>query len=428
MKTSVLELDFKNLSSPQNASDEICARVEENYRKWVLSDYAGFRNIMDPGAIEFPPLEAMQAEANRRQNGATGKKIRNFVILGTGGSSLGAEAIITALRPAHKEPLFYFMDNNDPAFFNEQLEAWRPEETLIYAVSKSGSTPETWSQLLVCIAWLQHAMAGDSWKQHVILCTDPSKGDFRSFAKASGLTCFDVPSSVGGRFSVFTPVGLFPAAYAGLNTRAFIEGAQEIIDAWEAAPLNKNPVFQLAYALFREPKHKITVVFSYSSYLRAFGRWFNQLWGESLGKEKRGYTPYAAIGTTDQHSQTQLYMEGPEDKIFAFHHIGNCASPLPIPMLPGTNDLKSVAILKGKSMRELFQAEFLATRDALQENRCPNFTVNLPSLSEKSMGALLYFWEWLTVYAGALLEIDPFTQPGVEKGKILTKKYLSETK
>lgn len=428
-RTPNFSVDLSRLKISGKPSKQACERADRDYSAWVKSDFAGFRAVLEPGSKAHPDLAAIQAEANRRRQGTTRRSMRNLVVLGTGGSSLGAEAIVTALVPVHSEKRFFFMDNNDPAYFAEHLRLWDPEETLFYAVSKSGSTPETWSQMLVAIDWLKRALtkskeSADAWKQHIVLCSDPEKGDFRAFALKQGLTCLDVPSSVGGRFSVLTPVGLFVTAWAGLRNQDLFAGARELVDAWENKALVENPAFLTAWALAEEKSHRVTVAFSYSSHLRAFGRWFAQLWGESLGKSGKGFTPYAAVGTTDQHSQAQLYMEGPHDKVFAFHHVAKPSERLLIPMAPGAEKLASANLLAGKTMHDLFDAEFRATRDAISETGALNFTVTLPELSERAIGALLYFWEWVTAYSGSLLEIDPFTQPGVEKGKILTKEYL----
>ncbi len=430
MSETPLSIDFSPLPlAKQAVSGPTALKILQKYEEWTASDFAGFRNILRAGSAEAPDLALLKKTAQEFQNGSSGKKIKNFVVLGTGGSSLGGEAILRALRSPLVNPQFFFLDNNDPAFFHSHLEYWNPEETLFYAVSKSGKTPETISQMLVAIEWMEKKLSPGAWKKHFVLCTDPAKGDFRALAQKHSLRCLDVPSSVGGRFSVLTPVGLFPAAFAGLKVENFLEGAQSLVSAWEKIPLEKNPCFQTAHALVSDASQRpITIHMPYSSQLQAFSRWFCQLWAESLGKEEKGLTPYPAIGTTDQHSQMQLYMEGPRDKNIAFVEIKNFAQALPLQIPSGCESLGAFQELKNKSMADLFSAEFHATRDAITKQEIPNFTISLETLNEKSLGALFYFWEWTTLYAGALLEINPFDQPGVEAAKILTKQYLAKGK
>jgi glucose-6-phosphate isomerase len=389
------------------------------YNDWTASDFAGFRRILDPKSPEAPDLAELKRAVDKHKPG-----IKNLVVLGTGGSSLGTETIVEALHSPAKNPRVFVMDNNDPDFFHQHLALWEPKETLVFAVSKSGKTPETISQLLVLIEHLKSEL-GDSWKKHVVLCTDPKSGDFRAFGKSEGLTTLDVPSAVGGRFSVLTPVGLFPAMFVGIDPRELLAGAKSLVDAWEKLPVSENPAFQMAYALAQDEKN-ITVFMPYSSRLKAFSRWFSQLWAESLGKDGKGLTPYPAIGTTDQHSQVQLYMEGPRNKNFVLLQVKETAHDLPLTALEGTNDLPAFAELRDRTMMDLFQAEYRATRDAMVKNKLSVACIEVDKLDAFSLGALFYFWEWATLYAGALLDIDPFNQPGVEAAKKLTKQYLAE--
>lgn len=390
------------------------------YHNWIASDFAGFRRLLDKSSPEAPDYAMMKKAVEKHRSG-----IRNFVVLGTGGSSLGTETIFEALAAPDSDLNLFVMDNNDPDFFHGHLPLWKPEETLIYAVSKSGKTPETISQLLVLIDHLRAKLPGDAWKKHVVLCTDPQTGDFRAFANQHGLTCLNVPSAVGGRFSVLTPVGLFPALFAGLDAEALLEGAKSLVGQWEDIPLDQNPAFKMAYALTKDAKN-ITVLMPYSSRLQAFSRWFCQLWAESLGKNGKGLTPYPAIGTTDQHSQVQLYMEGPQDKNFILIRVNECVNPLPLSSKSLARDLPAFQALEGKSMRDLFDAEYRATRDAMIHNKLTLACMEMDRLDAFSLGSLFYYWEWTTLYAGALLEINPFDQPGVEAAKILTKRYLAE--
>lgn len=395
---------------------KISAKMEE----WRASDYAGFRRALESGSDCAPDLKKIRALADSRRSG-----IRDFVVLGIGGSSLGAEAIVRALHSPLKEPRFHIADNSDPAAFRWLLDGLKPAETLFYVVAKSGGTPETLSQFLVAQEWAAKPL-GDGWKKHFVLCTDPAKGDLRALAQRWKLDSLEVPPAVGGRFTVLTPVGLFPAAFAGLPIEEFLAGARSVA-AWESRSWSENPCAQVALALAKAARERpVTVLMPYSSQLSAFSRWFCQLWAESLGKNGLGLTPYPAVGATDQHSQMQLYMEGPKDKCLVFVHVKGTASQLPIPFPDELKDLPSFTLLKGHSVGELLDAEFRATRDAVTQAGIPNCTLEVDKVDAYSLGALFYFWEAATAVAGAVLGVNPFDQPGVEAAKILTKKYLSQ--
>lgn len=424
MRNSIRLADVKipGFGSAFSAKDK--KSVETKLPEWHASDFAGYQRLLDPNSDCAPDLQSVQRLALERQTGSSGKRIKDFVLLGTGGSSLGPETLIRALQPTGEEPNFHFMDNNDPDYFHWLLQSLDPEQTLVYVVSKSGKTPETISQFLISRDWMEKKL-GAAWKQHFVLCTDPEKGDLRQLAKRWQLACLDVPPAVGGRFSVLTPVGLFPAAFAGLSLEALLEGARSI------AALEKtgeaSPCAQLAQALVANVKNQpITVFMPYSSRLQAFSRWFCQLWAESLGKDGLGFTPYPAIGTTDQHSQVQLYMEGPRNKAIVLLRVKELEQSLPLALPEETKGLPSFEELRNRSMADLFDAEFRATRDALSQQGVPNATIELDKIDEYSLGALFYFWESATAVAGALMGVNPFDQPGVEAAKILTKKYLAQ--
>lgn len=402
------------------------ALLASKMKEWDSSGYAGYRKAIQKGQEGYPDFAQIKKIADAHRQGGSGKQILDFVLLGIGGSSLGAEAVVRALRPTMAKPRFHILDNSDPTWMHWLLQNLDPEQTLFYVVAKSGSTPETLSQFLVAREWMEKSPVGGSWKKHFVCCTDPEKGDLRALVRRWGLDCLDLPTPVGGRFTVLTPVGLFPAAFAGMPIEDFLSGAASVA-AWEQKPWAENPCAQLAVSLAKNAsKHPLTVLMPYSTQLSAFSRWFCQLWAESLGKEGKGLTPYPAVGATDQHSQMQLYMEGPRDKTMIFVHVKKMAESLPVPFPTELRDLPSFALLEGKSVGALIEAEFLATRDAVTNQGIPNCTVELDQLDAYSLGALFYFWEWATAMAGAILGVNPFDQPGVEAAKILTKKYLKD--
>ncbi len=390
-------------------------RISAQMAEWQRSDYAGFRRVLAGGDCA-PDVNRLSSLAAASRSG-----IRDFVILGIGGSSLGAEAIVRALHAPLAEPRFHVADNSDPRAFRWLLDGLDPASTLFFAVAKSGSTPETLSQLLVARDWCRQK----DWKKHFVFCTDPVKGDLRTLARRWGVETLDVPPAVGGRFTALTPVGLFPAAFAGLNVQEFLDGAASV-EAW-SKNWSENPAGRVAIQLAKHAgKYPITVLMPYSSQLSAYSRWFCQLWAESLGKGGHGLTPYPAVGATDQHSQMQLYMEGPRDKCIVFVHDRSKAAELPIPFPAELRDLPSFALLEGRSVGQLLDAEFRATRDAVTGAGIPNCTLEIDRLDAYSLGALFYFWEMATAIAGAALGVNPFDQPGVEAAKILTKKYLAK--
>jgi len=422
-------LAVTNVSIPrftEKLSGTDAVKLSAKMQEWNASNFSGYRRILQEGDCA-PDLVKIRALAEAHRKGGTGNPIRDFVILGIGGSSLGGEAVVRALRPMLQEPRFHVLDNSDPDWFRWLLDSLNPEETLFYVVAKSGGTSETISQFLVALDWVRKKIPADSWKKHFVCCTDPEKGDLRALANRWKLDCLDVPPAVGGRFSVLTPVGLFPAAFAGLPCEQFLAGAESVA-SWETKSWSDNPCALLARALaLGEKERPITVLMAYSSRLAAFSRWFCQLWGESLGKGGHGLTPFPAVGATDQHSQMQLYMGGPRDKSIVFIHVKETAELMPIPFFAELNDLPSFALLQNRSVSGLIRAEFLATRDAVTAQGIPNCTIELDRLDAYSLGALFYFWEWATAIAGATLEVNPFDQPGVEAAKLLTKEYLEKS-
>lgn len=396
-------------------------RIRSQLKEWKLSNFAGYSRILDSGSDCAPDLKGIQNLASDLRG-----KFKNMVILGTGGSSLGSEALIRALLPPSKSPHFVFADNNDPHWYQWQLDSLKPDETVFYVVSKSGKTPETLSQFMVAREWIEKK--DPHWKSHFVFCTDPQSGDLRVLAQKENIQCLEVPSAVGGRFSVLTPVGLLPAAFAGISPEDLLKGASEVRE-WLETKEGENSLFALSKALWEGLlSRSITVMMPYSSQLNIFSKWFCQLWAESLGKEGKGFTPYPALGTTDQHSQMQLYMEGPKDKVVIFLHTTGEGTKLPLPLAPEMEGLASFEELRNRSMRDLFNAEFKATRDAFTQAGVANFSLSLEEVDAKAMGALFFFFEHLTATTGAFMKVNPFNQPGVEQAKILTKKYLKESK
>jgi len=352
----------------------------------------------------------------------------NILLLGIGGSALGPAALDSALRRSNSGKRLLVLDNIDPDFIRDSLDSISPADTLVNVVAKSGVTAETMATFAIVRGWMISALGEAKARERFVVTTDPEKGDLLAIARLENYPVFVIPQNVGGRFSVLTPVGTLPAALLGFNVEALMEGARQ------AAAQARNSFFQnpplvagfIQFVLEREKAKKILVLFPYSQALWKFSFWFKQLWGESLGKklDRRGrevyygQTPTAALGVTDQHSQLQLFIEGPNDKVFLFWDVNEFRNTLPIDHSFSSFD--SMEYLSGKSVADLFRAEKQATEIALTEAGRPNATVTVGRIDEEALGRLIMFSQYFTAYAGEFYDIDAFDQPGVEYGKKLT--------
>ena len=378
----------------------------------------------DSGAVGFFDLPADRTCL--AAIGETASKFRerfdHLIVLGIGGSALGATALVTALTPAFgPRPgglRVRCLDNVDPAWFGEALRAFPADRTAFVVVSKSGKTPETLSQYLVVRKMLTETFPED-WRDRVAFVTDAAKGPLREEAARTGAASFPIHDNVGGRFSVLSPVGLLPAASAGIDVVALLDGARRAQARCETPDLMENPGYLLGTLLWLADTRRGQrnhVLMPYRQALRETAFWFRQLWAESLGKsESVGPTPIAALGATDQHSQMQLYMEGPRDKVILFLEVEDPGETVP---LPDSGAPEGLEFLHGRTMAELLAAELTGTRAALLAMRRPVLTVRLPRLDEGCMGALLQTFMVATAMAGELYGIDTYDQPGVEAGKI----------
>ncbi|HEY7767775.1 glucose-6-phosphate isomerase, partial [Longimicrobium sp.] len=322
----------------------------------------------------------------------------------------------------------HVLDNVDPATFSAFLDHVDLRRTLFNVVSKSGGTAETMSQYLIIRERLQ-AELGDGYRRHLLFTTDPEKGVLRALAREEEIATLPVPSNVGGRFSVLSAVGLLPAAMAGIDVAALLEGAREMAKRCESNDLRTNPAGMFAalqYLADTEQGAPIHVMMPYSDRLRDVADWFRQLWAESLGKQNTrdgdevfaGPTPVKSLGATDQHSQVQLYMEGPFDKTITFLAERDFEKDVQIPSAyPHHAEL---AYLGGHSMGELLRTEMLATEAALAQRGRMNMTIEVPRVDAHAIGGLFMMLQIATVYAGHFYGVDPLDQPGVELGKQLT--------
>lgn len=362
----------------------------------------------------------------------------NFLLAGIGGSSLGPLAIFNALaHPLHNllsgakrknHPRFFALDNVDPVQADALFNFCKPEKTVYNIISKSGATAETAAATLIIFELLKDRI-GNEWKKNIVCTTDPASGDLRKLCNDEKLQTLPLHPGVGGRFSVLTPVGLFPSYCLGFDVDAMLAGAAEMRERCLDSDVQKNPAAQLAALLylFDSTQHKkMHVMMAYANGLYGMADWFRQLWAESLGKEldnegrvvNVGPTPLKALGATDQHSQVQLYIEGPYDKVFLFLECKKFGKRVKLPEL--YDNVSSLNYLGGQTMNKLIAAEFAATREALAQRGRPSITITFPEIDAHAIGEFFMLWEMTTSVAGALYRINPYDQPGVELGKQLT--------
>jgi glucose-6-phosphate isomerase len=379
----------------------------------------GFMHL--PETAEFSnPSKALAQEV--RASGAT-----DFIHVGIGGSALGPIAVHRALNhpyynllPSHPGPRLHFAENTDPATLAAILDVVDLPDTWVNVVTKSGSTAETIANFLVIRGALVEALGEGAYREHVIFTTDPEEGYLKQIADREGTKMLPIPPDVGGRFSVLTPVGLFPAAVTGLDTDALLRGAAQCVDEVTQRGADHPAVEGAAYYYLMSISkgRNVRVMMPYADSLDRLAAWFVQLWAESLGKEGKGSTPHGAVGTTDQHSQVQLYMEGPQDKVIELIEVEDHPRDLPIPK--AYEDLEGVGYLSGHTMAELLNVECDATRKALLEAGRPNATIRIGMIDEEHLGYLMQALEVQTAIAGSLYGVNAFNQPGVEAAKQIT--------
>ncbi len=436
-----IRLDFGNL-----LASRLDGGIDETLLVGALADrfraaHAAVEELRGTGVLGFYDLPYSAETVDRVVELADGfgQWFQDIVVLGIGGSSLGAVSLKEALLgPGWNDrseesrdhfPRLHVVDNPDPVTLSALLDRLQPAQTMFNVVSKSGATAETMAQYLIARGWIEAAVGADKARGHFLFTTDPSAGVLRQIGDAEDIPMLPVPENVGGRFSVLSPVGLLPAAVCGVDPHALLAGAADMVERCATDELTRNPAGVLGILLLHADTamgQGIHFLMPYSDRLRPVALWYRQLWAESLGKAltragekaETGPTPLASIGATDQHSLMQLFMEGPRDKVVLFVGVDDIGISMEIPdRHPG---IASIAYLGGHTLEELLDAERAASAEALRLRGRPNATLHLPRVDEEALGQLFMLFQIATVYAGALYDVNPLDQPGVELGKRLT--------
>jgi len=429
-------LDPALLERGSEASDAVAAHT----RRLAGSRGKGWERWRE---LPFEPMRSAHLSAVNALVERTRGRFDTVVVLGIGGSALGNIALQAALNPPtynllppdrRAGPRLFVIDNVDPAYVGAHLDlcAAAPgglARTLFNVVSKSGETAETAAQFMIVRDLLKKAL-GSGYADNVVAVTDPAKGTMRQICEREGFATLPVPDGVGGRFSVLSPVGLFSAAIAGIDVDALLRGAADMDAACSVDNVLRNPAAMLATLLVElgTTKGKTNhVLMPYSNALYLLADWYRQLWAESLGKQKdlqgnvvyAGFTPIKALGTTDQHSQVQLYREGPNDKVLGLVAVAETPAAHEV-HIPAGLGVEALRYLEGKPMSALLNAERRATEYAFVESARPNYTITFPRLDAYHVGQFINLWQIATAYAGLLLNIDAYDQPAVELGKQAT--------
>ena len=354
----------------------------------------------------------------------------DVVVLGTGGSSLGGQALYaladSGFGPSGDSPRLHFLDNIDPHTFDHLFRSLDLGRTDFLVISKSGGTAETLLQCLVCLEALADAVGRENARSHVTVIAEPGGNPLRLLAESWGFAVIDHDPGIGGRYAALTPVGLLPAVIAGLDPVALREGAHQVLHQSlnAARPGASDPALGAALNVaLGAGAGRSTVLAVYADRLAPFAMWFRQLWAESLGKDGKGTLPAPALGAVDQHSQLQLWLDGPDDKLFTVVTAETAGRGRIVP--PALVEDERLAWLAGRSMGDLLDAEARATIETLAEQGRPFRQLHLERIDETAVGALMMHFMLETILAAHVLGVDPFDQPAVERGKALAREYLA---
>jgi glucose-6-phosphate isomerase len=413
----------------------------ERIREPIQQAFASVMSQINQGKLGYTALPANQTyRAQVKELAARYRdNTTDLVVLGIGGSALGNAALQAALNPATYNlmsdagrggPRLFVLDNVDPSMVSDVLDLLgrRLKTTLVNVISKSGETAETASQFMIFRDLLSKRL-GEGFAQRIVATTDANKGTLHDIAKADGYATLPVPDDVGGRFSVLTPVGLFSAAMCGIDIDQLLDGAASMKARCEKGDWMANPGCLLAaikYVMYAHKHKPMHVMMPYSNRLYSLADWYRQLWAESLGKRVSrdgkeifvGPTPIKALGTTDQHSQVQLYREGPNDKLTVFLEVQKHPQEVRVPDVLG--EYPGNAYLRKAKLSKLLSAEKIATEYAMAVSHRPTVTLRFDEITPASVGEFIYLYEFTTSLMGELLNINAYDQPAVELGKKAT--------
>lgn len=353
---------------------------------------------------------------------------RYVAVLGTGGSTLGGQALCAlAGRFAQTAPRLSFLDNIDPDTLTQFLETADLAATAFIVISKSGATVETLTQCLVCMQAVRAAQGEAALAMQFRFITTPGENPLRTMAQRFGIPVLDHDPKVGGRFAILSSVGLLPAAVLQRDIRALRHGMQEVLQSLWTARADSAPAQGAALqAAWMARGLPVSVLMPYADRLAPLGTWVRQIWAESLGKEGKGSLPVNALGTVDQHSQLQLYLDGPKDKAFTLL-LPEGAGKGPT-LDSGLTGDGALAYLAGHTVGDVMEAHGRATAATLEERGLPVRIIEIDPLDETVLGALIGHFMLETIITAGLLGVNAFDQPAVEDGKVLARKMLAEKK
>lgn len=439
----MIELNYKNVDA-QVIGEENGLNIEEefnNYQERITHIIADLNKRKDKPGQWLRWMNLGYSEETvwyvKEFASMVEGRFENILVLGIGGSALGGIAVTEALlkpywnlltpEQRNNQPRIFFLDNIDPDSINSLLNILDLKKTLVNVITKSGSTAETMSQYMIMKDLLEKEL-GDDYRKNIVVTTDKNIGILKQLADQEGYKTFIVPDDVGGRFSVFSAVGLLPFALVGIDIDEITNGIKDMDLALKNLDIHENIAAQNAlihYLMDTKKGKNLSVMMPYSSRLKYVSDWYVQLWAESLGKEydkegnrvNIGPTPIKALGVTDQHSQIQLYNEGPNNKVINFIRVKEFDTTLEIPKI---FEYTGIGYLGGKTINDLLNAEADSTRVALADYQRPTVTITIPKINGYYVAQLLYMLEVQTAIAGELYNIDTFNQPGVEQAKNYT--------
>ncbi|MDI6705982.1 MAG: glucose-6-phosphate isomerase [Bacillota bacterium] len=430
--SKMLEVEGNLVDSIHSLSGEIDKSVEGLKQK-IQREELGFYRL---------PFQENVRKEIKEISESIRQRFENFVVVGIGGSALGNKLIHNSLNHPYYNllpgdarngnPRIFVLDTVDPDMVRGIMDILDLGKTVFNVITKSGSTSETMANYLIIRNMLERMVGKERLKEHIIATTDRGKGSLIKIAEKEGYQALHIPENVGGRYSVLSPVGLLSAAVSGVDIDGLLDGAAFMESACRDDNPFANPALLgavLQYYAYRKGK-TISVVMPYSDRLGDFGDWYCQLWAESLGKVKTdaggrtpvGQTPLRAIGVRDQHSLLQLFLDGPNDKIFTLIKIAKRHGDLEIPASENLD--RGIGYLAGNNLEKLLHSEFEATETVLTNRNRLNYRIELPDLSEHSIGQLIFLYMMMTAYMGELLGVDAYNQPAVEEGKRITYRLM----